>query len=42
MTRRFATWWFLLRAKWAELRDQFLLWCSGLGEPPGREIGDDL
>jgi hypothetical protein len=37
-----ATRWFLLRAKVAELRAQFALWRSGLGQPPGREIGDDL
>jgi len=34
-------WWFLLRAKWAELRAQIMLRRSGLGQPPGREIGDD-
>jgi hypothetical protein len=31
---------FLLRAELAELHAQFMLWRSGLGQPPGREIGD--
>jgi hypothetical protein len=34
--------WFLLRAKLAERRAQVELNRSGLGQPPGREIGDDL
>jgi hypothetical protein len=36
------TWLFVLHAKIAELRAQIALWRSGLGQPPGREIGDDL
>ena len=39
---RLGVWWFLLRAKVAELRAQIMLACSSLGQPPGREIGDDL
>jgi hypothetical protein len=33
---------FLLRAKLAELNAQLRLWLSGLGQPYGRHIGDDL
>lgn len=42
MILRLTILWFLLRAKWAELHAQIELWRSGLGQPPGREIGDDL
>jgi hypothetical protein len=33
---------FLLRAKLAEFHAQIWLWLSGLGQPYGRHIGDEL